>query len=271
MTLPQGINSVAATSNLNTAHLEQQIAQLTQQVNELTRFMKLSCSPARNSKHLRNCRNSRNRLSNQVHHHFGTNDPAVFSKLRHLAPKILKLSRNNSNILCHRVKFACQRVPGKSRCILLQNLMESIVPERHTVSPIQPFASIHERFQNFHVDLVAPLPPSDGLNYLLTCIDRYTRWLEGIPLSDMSAQNRGKKLHCSLVSLFGVISILTIDQGRQSQSYLFSSLKSMLGTQSIRTTPYHPSSNGMVERFHRSFNVLSKFFNATIPNGQNHY
>ncbi|GFT34891.1 hypothetical protein NPIL_541531 [Nephila pilipes] len=32
LTFPQGINSVATTSNRNTAHLEQQIAQLTQQV-----------------------------------------------------------------------------------------------------------------------------------------------------------------------------------------------------------------------------------------------
>ncbi|GFV50903.1 transposon Tf2-9 polyprotein [Trichonephila clavipes] len=29
-------------------------------------------------------------------------------------------------------------------------------------------------------------------------------------------------------------------------------LKSMLGIQRIRTTPYHPSSNGMVERLHRT-------------------
>ncbi|GFT05715.1 uncharacterized protein NPIL_436671 [Nephila pilipes] len=52
LTFLQGINSVAATSNHNTEHVEQQIVQLTQQVNELTSFMKRSCSPARNSKHV---------------------------------------------------------------------------------------------------------------------------------------------------------------------------------------------------------------------------
>ncbi|GFU17386.1 transposon Ty3-I Gag-Pol polyprotein [Nephila pilipes] len=60
LTFPQGINSVAARSNHNTAYLQQQIAQLTQQVNELLSFMKRSCSLARNSKHVRIRSNSRN-------------------------------------------------------------------------------------------------------------------------------------------------------------------------------------------------------------------
>ncbi|GFU54987.1 uncharacterized protein NPIL_505091 [Nephila pilipes] len=51
LTFPQGINSVAATSNHNTEPLEQQIAQ---QVSELTSFMNRSRSPARNLKHVHN-------------------------------------------------------------------------------------------------------------------------------------------------------------------------------------------------------------------------
>ncbi|GFY75713.1 ubiquitin-like protein 3 [Trichonephila inaurata madagascariensis] len=51
--------------------------------------------------------------------------------------------------------------------------------QRHTVSPIQPFAPTVERFQHVHIDLVGPFPPSDGSTFLLTCIDRYTRWAGG--------------------------------------------------------------------------------------------
>ncbi|GFV62818.1 retrovirus-related Pol polyprotein from transposon 297 [Trichonephila clavipes] len=49
--------------------------------------------------------------------------------------------------------------------------------QRHTVSLTQPFAPTVERFQHVHVDLVGPFPPSDGFTFLLTCIDRYTRWI----------------------------------------------------------------------------------------------
>ncbi|GFS95883.1 uncharacterized protein NPIL_462421 [Nephila pilipes] len=62
LSFPQGINSVAATSNHNTAHFEQQIAQLTQQVSELTSFMKPSRSPARNSKNIHIRSDPRNRF-----------------------------------------------------------------------------------------------------------------------------------------------------------------------------------------------------------------
>ena len=43
------------------------------------------------------------------------------------------------------------------------------------------------RFSHVHVDLVGPLPSSHGFTYLLTCVDRSTRWPEVIPLVGISA------------------------------------------------------------------------------------
>ncbi|GFX21415.1 uncharacterized protein K02A2.6 [Trichonephila clavipes] len=116
--------------------------------------------------------------------------------------------------------------------------------QRHTVSPIQPFAPTVERFQHVHIDLVGPFPPSDGFTFLLTCIDRYTRWPEVFPVSDISAEAVAKSFIANWISRFGVPAIITTDQGGQFQSRLLYSLKQMFGIQRIRTTPYHPSSNG---------------------------
>ena len=41
-------------------------------------------------------------------------------------------------------------------------------------------------------------------------------------------------------------------QGRQFESNLAQSLLKLLGCHRVRTTPYHPSSNGMIKRFHRA-------------------
>ncbi|GFV76230.1 transposon Ty3-G Gag-Pol polyprotein [Trichonephila clavipes] len=52
---------------------------------------------------------------------------------------------------------------------------------------------------------------------------------------------------------FGVPGLITTDQDRQFESHLRKELCACLGTSKIRTTPCHPSSNGLVERTHWSF------------------
>jgi len=123
---------------------------------------------------------------------------------------------------------------------------------KHTVSPITPFAPPERRFGHIHVDLVGPLPPSNNFKYLLTVIDRFTRWPEAWPLENMSAHAVAQSLTVNWIARFGVPDIITTDQGRQFESELWRSLFSTFGIQHTRTSPYHPQSNGLVERFHRT-------------------
>ncbi|XP_064475657.1 uncharacterized protein LOC135389550 [Ornithodoros turicata] len=85
---------------------------------------------------------------------------------------------------------------------------------RHTLTPIGKFDLPDIRFDHVHLNIVGSLPLSPGYRYLLTAVDRYTRWPEATPMTDMSAET-------------------------------------LLGTTRLRTTSYHPASNGLVERLHR--------------------
>nr|VZI38583.1 unnamed protein product [Spirometra erinaceieuropaei] len=100
-------------------------------------------------------------------------------------------------------------------------------------------------------DVVGPLLPSNGYTHLLTCVDRYTRWPEAIPLPNVQAETIVKAFVSRWVAIFGAPSMITTDRGAQFESTLFLTLLNFLGCTRIRTTAYHPAANGMVERFHR--------------------
>ena len=122
---------------------------------------------------------------------------------------------------------------------------------RHNVTPLGTFASTDARFDHVHIDLVGPLPPSNGYTYLFTCVDRFTRWPVAVPITNIRAETVAEAFVANWVAHFGVPSTITTDRGSQFESSLFKRLTQMLGCRHFRTTAYHPSSNGLVERFHR--------------------
>ena len=129
---------------------------------------------------------------------------------------------------------------------------------RHTTTPLSSFPNPDARFDVVHIDLVGPLPPSRGYNYLLTCVDRFTRWPEAIPLTSITADAVAQAFLSGWISRFGVPSTIITDRGRQFESQLWNNLMSLLGSKRARTTAYHPQTNGMVERFHRQLKAALK-------------
>nr|VZI26529.1 unnamed protein product [Spirometra erinaceieuropaei] len=71
------------------------------------------------------------------------------------------------------------------------------------------------------------------------------------PIPDISEKTVARALLTHWVSNFGVPATVTTDRGSQFESTLFREFTSLLGTNRIRTTTYHPQANGLVERFHR--------------------
>ena len=135
---------------------------------------------------------------------------------------------------------------------------------RHTVTPLGTFTTPDARFDHVHLDIVGPLPVSKGNIYLLTCVDRFTRWPEALPIPDMTAQTVARTFISGWISRFGVPSTITTDRGRQFESALWQQLMQLLGCKRIHSTSYHPMANGMIERFHRQLKSVLKSYPSTI-------
>ena len=108
-----------------------------------------------------------------------------------------------------------------------------------------------ERLRTVHLDLVGPLQPSSKNNcYLLTMMDRTTRWLEAIPMASITANDCAEMFFKHWVARFGVPDIIITDQGPQFEAHMFRVVLHRLGIQRRRTTAYHPATNGLLERVH---------------------
>eukprot|EP00731_Ephydatia_muelleri_P009752 Em0005g338a len=130
--------------------------------------------------------------------------------------------------------------------------------QRHTSTPLSSFPNPDVRFDVVHIDLVGPLPPSKGFTYLVTCVDRFSRWPEAIPLSQITADAVAQAFLHGWISCFGVPSTIITDRGRQFEARLWGTLMAFIGSRRARTTAYHPQTNGMVERFHRQLKTALK-------------
>lgn len=121
----------------------------------------------------------------------------------------------------------------------------------HSTTPLGTFTTPDVCFDHVHIDLIGPLSPCNGCVYLLTCIERFTRWPEAIPIVDATAETVARAFVHTWVSRFGVPSSVTTDHGRQFESNLWTALSQLLGVLHTRTTAYHPIANSLVEWFHR--------------------
>lgn len=134
---------------------------------------------------------------------------------------------------------------------------------RHVVTPLSAFPP-SQRFEHIHIDIVGPLQPSNGYRYCITIIDRCTKWPEAIPVQDITAETVTKALYEQWIARFGCPLRISTDQGRQFESSLFNTLLKKFGINRIRTTAFHPQSNGQIERWHRTMKAALMARGASI-------
>lgn len=126
-------------------------------------------------------------------------------------------------------------------------------------APIVERPMLSEPFECMAVDIVGPYEKAKGgYRYVLTTICMATRWPEAVPLRNIQARTVAEALW-QVFSRTSVPELLSSDRGTQFCSNLLDELCELTQIGRIKTTPYHPQTNGCIERMHSTLNsVLSK-------------
>ena len=87
--------------------------------------------------------------------------------------------------------------------------------QMHIKAPLETFKVSSCRFDHTHVDLVGPLPPSNGFTHLFKVVDRFSRWPEAIPLNNTTASRCAQALVSHWIACFGIPLHISSDRGSQ--------------------------------------------------------
>ena len=102
------------------------------------------------------------------------------------------------------------------------------------------------------MDIVDPLPEfPNGNTHILVVSDYFTKWTEAYAIPNEEATTVAQILTNEFFFRFSLPSQLHSDQGRNFESAIICILKvcKLLGVVKTKTTPYHPQSDVLVERF----------------------
>ena len=116
---------------------------------------------------------------------------------------------------------------------------------------------VGEPLERLAIELTGPHPTSRSSNvYILTVLDLFTKWAEAIPLRNKEAVTVARALSDVVFPRIGLPIQLLSDNGREFENALMFELCRLLGIEKLRTTAYKASTNGAVERFHRTLNSM---------------
>ncbi|XP_077148857.1 uncharacterized protein LOC143809698 [Ranitomeya variabilis] len=129
-------------------------------------------------------------------------------------------------------------------------------PKTRFCSPLVPLPIIGVPFERIGMDLVGPLPRSArGHQHILVIMDYATRYPEAVPLRNTATKTIAKEL-VQVFSRVGIPKQILTDQGTPFMSRVMKELCRLLQIDQLRTSVYHPQTDGLVERFNKTLKQM---------------
>ncbi|CAF4407179.1 unnamed protein product [Rotaria sp. Silwood2] len=169
--------------------------------------------------------------------HFGRDKTIHKIKQRYFWPSMYKDINNyiKSCILCAQFNPRRQKNPG-------------------TLRPIKAPDGV---WQLVSMDFHGPITPTSqrGNKYIISLTDVLSKFVVTKAVRDNTAQTVVRFLKEDIISKFGTPKCILTDNGTHFTSTLMNELIKQIGTTHLYSTPYHPQTNGQVERYNSTMDA----------------
>ena len=149
--------------------------------------------------------------------------------------------------------FVKDRISACHKCVARKSPVNRHQPMGHV--------PVSGRFERVAMDLLdVSVISAKGYKYILVVCDYFTKYTEAYPLQDKTARSVADALMDIWLPRYGFPLFLHSDQGKEFDNAMIHKLSELLGTVKTKTTPYHPRSDGLVERFNRTLLAMLAMF-----------
>jgi len=121
--------------------------------------------------------------------------------------------------------------------------------KKHELHPI----TVKEPFYQIGIDIVGPLPLTNHNNkYIVVAVDYFTKWPEAKPIPKATAEEVSIFIFEDIICRHGSPQKILTDRGSHFNNQLIKELTNKFQVKHGFSTPYHPKTNGLVERFNKT-------------------
>ena len=139
-------------------------------------------------------------------------------------------------------------VANCGRCI--QYEAKGQLPPMQPIICTEPMELVHIDYVGMEVTIATDKKPI--VQNVLVVVDHYTHYVQAFVTKNHTARTTAQVLYNNYFSVFGFPQRLMSDQGMEFCGKVIAAMCSLLSVEKIRTTPYHPQTNGLAERVHQT-------------------
>ncbi|XP_063817634.1 uncharacterized protein LOC135056421 [Pseudophryne corroboree] len=138
-------------------------------------------------------------------------------------------------------------------------------PGSRTKTPAGAIPKANMPFQRLQIDYIQ-MPTQGPFQFVLVCVDTFSKWVEAFPVAKATAKNTAKKILTEIVCRYGVPEVIESDRGSHFTGAVMTHIMEDMGIQQAFHTAYRPQASGPEKNM--NYNIKAKLMKAMQDTGK---